>query len=363
MSANNTTWTTEVTGDYTCVRFYVSTVSFSVLLFFNLIINSTIVRVEWLRSHARFVLLFHLLVSALVYLGMSSVFYYQIYLDARPGRSACLAMITILISSASNILLTLTAMALDRYCAVCHPMRYTSTCTAGHWPWMLGVLTWLVALVIPLSLLLNPDSTTTGDDYHGECGREQLKQGELQKVLFIGLCTLLILYSYVRILVEGRRLGVLNRRNRAGCRTIALHCSQLGVYILPNFVNFVLTMLNKRGLIQPATKELSAVVIFAFFSLAQCVAPVIYGLRKEELLEQLGHRFPCCSRYLKSALGWTVHVNWTHTQHKTRERTLTGQTIISLEVPQVPEKEETMPMSVTSSSHDLHPCHGNADNA
>nr|XP_046235906.1 odorant receptor 131-2 [Scatophagus argus] len=362
MSTNNTTGSTEMR--YTRTRFYVSTVSFSVLLLFNIIINSTILRVEHLRSHARFVLVFHLLLSALVYLGMSSVFHYQIHLNAQPGRSTCLAMITILISSGSNILLTLTVMALDRYCAVCHPMRYTSRCTAACWPWLLGVLTWLVALVIPLSLLAQPYSQTT--DYNGKCGPEQLRKGELQKVLFIGLCTLLILYSYVRILLESRRLGVLNRRNRAGCRTIALHGSQLAVFILPNFVNFVLTMLYKRELILQETKELSAVVIFAFFSLAQCVAPVVYGLRKEELLEQLSHRFPCCSRYLKTVLGWTVRVNWTHAHQRTRERTLTAQTIISLEVAQVQEdeeEEETRPVPVMSSSHDLDSCQSDTDAA
>ncbi|XP_017281709.1 olfactory receptor 52B2 [Kryptolebias marmoratus] len=341
MPPNNTT----EPAQYTCARFYVSTVSFSVLLVFNLLINWTIVREGRLRRHARFVLVFHLLVSALVYLGTSSVFYYQIHLSARPARPACLAMIAVLISSAANILLTLTAMALDRFCAVCHPLRYTSVCTAGYWPWLLGVFTWLLALAIPLSLLHKPDP-----DYDQECDRNQLNKGKLQKVIFIGVCTVLILYSYARILLEGRRLGVLNRRNRAGCRTIALHGTQLAVYLLPNFVNYVLTILFSRGLIQRETKELAAVVTFAFFSVAQCIAPVVYGLRKEELLEQLNRRFPCCSRYLKAALGWTVRANWPDTQTGGRERSMTLQTTVSFEPPH--EDEERGPLSVTSFSQD-----------
>lgn len=48
-----------------------------------------------------------------------------------------------------------------------------------------------------------------------------------------------------------------------------------------------------------------------------------------------------------------------------RERTMTAQTIISLEVSQVPEvpQEETQPVAVRSFSHDQSSCQGNAEDA
>lgn len=312
-------------NQYLHIRVWAAGVSLIILAFFNLIINWTIVREERLRSHARFVLVFHLLFSALVYFAVCFSFYLQNYLKAATTETICKVLIRGLMTSGSNIILTITAMALDRYFAICYPLHYSKVCFKP-WPWLIGIFTWGLASIIPLTLSPKIENSTV------PCGRKALQGGEMHKIVLISICTVLIVYSYVRILYEGRRLGVLNRRNRAACRTIALHGTQLAVFILPNFILFLLHVINTKWL--SSMKELFAVISFAFFSLAQCIAPIVYGLRKEELLEHLNHRFPCLSGRVKRILEWTVNITHPQRRRQQRERRMTSETLLSREISQ-----------------------------
>ncbi|XP_055486708.1 olfactory receptor 10G2 [Leucoraja erinacea] len=297
-------------GERLLVRLLSSLTSFALLCFFSAAIGGAVLSADRLRSQTRFVLLLHLLLSALLYFGLSSGFYLvQLSGAAVPG-GGCQALLLMLMVCGSCILLTLTLMAVDRYLAVCYPLRYSSMCP-GHRARYICPFLWLLSSILPLVLVSQQQPPISLSSVSGHCSTScQLRSGhqlrQSCKFALIGACTLLILFSYLKILAESRRIGTLTRHNRRARSTILMHGAQLAVYIIPAFITFLLQRLAQAGRLQQCTKVRFEGVNYAFFSLAQCISPVIYGLRKDELRHLLSHKFPCYPRHYKPALRWTV---------------------------------------------------------
>ncbi|XP_078283829.1 putative G-protein coupled receptor 148 [Rhinoraja longicauda] len=278
------------------VRLLSSLASFTLLLFFSCVIGVAVLSAARLRSQTRFVLLLQLHLSALLYFGLSSCFYLVQVSGAEVQGAGCLALLLSLMVSGSCILLTLTLMALDRYLAVCHPLRYSALSAARRARYLCPLL-WLLSSILPLVLVTHQSPSTLSSPPCSLRSGHQL--GQTCKFALIGACTLLILFSYTKIFA-------LTRRSRRARSTILMHGAQLAVYIVPAFITFLLQRLAQAHRLQHCTKARFEAANYAFFSLAQCISPVIYGLRKDELRDLLSHTFPCYPRHYKPALRWTV---------------------------------------------------------
>ncbi|MEQ2194499.1 hypothetical protein XENOCAPTIV_030169, partial [Xenoophorus captivus] len=84
-------------------------------------------------------------------------------------------------------------------------------------------------------------------------------------------------------------------------------------------------------------------------------------LNVDNLLLSLNHQAMWSQPQDSWLLGLSVCCNTARWSVARWERTLTAQTIISLEVPQEDREEETGPLPVTSFSHDSRSCEGITD--
>uniref|UniRef100_A0A1B8Y4A6 G-protein coupled receptors family 1 profile domain-containing protein n=1 Tax=Xenopus tropicalis TaxID=8364 RepID=A0A1B8Y4A6_XENTR len=219
------------------------------------------------RESARYVLFAHILVNDLLYL---SVGFYLLVITL----ASCTFWVT-----PYNLAL----MSLERYVAICHPLRHTEICS-GHRLTMAIALMWTLGLTpnvadfITFSLSANKRYFSL----HVICSRESLTVNPTQNtirsnvlVITVSLVALIILYTYIKVMLVARKVGSGTSSAIKAGKTVLLH----GVQLLLSLMSLI------TSYIEANVKEyvvLLAISNFLFFMcLPRFLGPLIYGLRDE----------------------------------------------------------------------------------
>ncbi|XP_072312809.1 olfactory receptor 11A1-like [Eucyclogobius newberryi] len=259
---------------------YVTTVGSSLLLIVVIAVDRTL-------HQPMFLLLLSLMVNQLV--GSAAIFPFlllQMLQDEHSiSHTFCFVQIFFLFSYGNVQILTLAAMAYDRFVAICFPLQYHNRLSSqkalkmvtGIWIFVLLEVGFMISLSAPLSLCGNQIHKVYCDNYSVvklACGNTSMNNvyGLLYTCLVLLFVPALIIYSYARIIRVC--LNGCKRTRHKALSTCAPHVASLLNVSLACFCELVTTRFDARSVPSGARVFMS----LYFLTCPPLFDPLVYGL-------------------------------------------------------------------------------------
>lgn len=287
----------------------VTTVPCCIFLYINGTMLFTLRTKTVFQETCRYILLFHLLFGDTVQMGMSQVLYVLAACRTKLAYPLCgvLTMITRLTSEISP--LTLLVMSLERYIAVCHPLRHATVVTrrttqvAVVGIWALSSLNVFVQVVLLLEFPFEELESLQMKDF---CSNVALFLGPMSDIfekaitctMFV-LASLAIVCSYIGVMIAARTASTNKTSFEKARNTLLLHLVQLALTLSSTLYTPMLVGLSKitTRLIVVRVQNFLYLFVIIF---PRCLSALIYGIRDKNMKSALTQNLCRCCLLLLS---------------------------------------------------------------
>ncbi|XP_015241871.1 PREDICTED: putative gustatory receptor clone PTE01 [Cyprinodon variegatus] len=274
--------------------FLFATLNYMIILFCNLTIILTIVLNKSLHQPMHLFLV-NLPINDLI--GSSALFpqlIKEILTNSRKIQfSACIFQAFFIHIYAAGSVFILTAMAYDRYIAICHPLRYNTVMTNAH---IMKIITLVwsscVVLIAVLFILLLRLRRCRSEIRHSYCDNPSLltlvcEDTTINNIygLFISAVTQLIsnglvFYTYIRILIACFR----SRQSDTKAKALQTCATHLFVFLMFECLGLFTIISYRLQDISPHLRRFMGVSTLIF---PPTLNPIIYGLKTKEIREKV----------------------------------------------------------------------------
>uniref|UniRef100_A0A3B3WC93 G-protein coupled receptors family 1 profile domain-containing protein n=2 Tax=Poecilia mexicana TaxID=48701 RepID=A0A3B3WC93_9TELE len=283
-----------------------STVPSFVFLYINGTILFTLRSKPVFRDTCRYILLYNLLLADTVQLAQSQMQFLLSVCRVKLAYSLCtvLSMLANLTTGISP--LTLVVMPLERYVAVCYPLRHSSIITVRNTTVVI-IAIWAVSSLNNLTRVLFLEfSLEKMESWEVEdvCSNFALVLGAVTAeydraytcVVFVsaGVATT---FSYVSVIIAARSASTDKALAHKARNTLLLHLVQLGLSLSSTINNPLIVALSKV-LTRVAFLWVQSVFYVCFIIFPRCLSSLIYGLRDQTIRPALLY-YLCCRMKVK----------------------------------------------------------------
>ncbi|XP_051965894.1 odorant receptor 129-1 [Xyrauchen texanus] len=272
---------------------------FIAFLFFILLMLYTFASHRQFFDSSRYILYTYMLINdtlqllssvTLFLLAMGSVQFAIVY---------CAPLLFVSTATFLNTPLILSTMSLERYVAIFYPLQRPAI-WRPEWIWVIILSLWAISCILPtvdfILMRLKP-----GVDVQSTpvlCKTTLLNASPIQALfkislngIFFALVAVTILFTYMRILLETRRMRQDRVSVRRALHTVLLHGLQLLLSMMAFTQPVAELFLVQRVILSQA--DMSFIYYFCFILLPRFLSPLIYGLRDENLRSYMKKALPC----------------------------------------------------------------------
>ncbi|XP_051250715.1 odorant receptor 131-2-like [Dicentrarchus labrax] len=281
-----------------------------VFLFINGTMLFTLRSKSVFRETSRYILLYNLLYGDTVLLALSQLLYILAACRIMPTYPEC--GVLVMLSSLTNQIspLTLVVMCLERYVAVCYPLRHGSIVTIRNTAvaiivvWTFSSLNVLIRVVLLLDFPFSDLESLQMTDVCSDIAMFLSPMSDIYDKAYTGFvftsAGVAVIFSYISVMIAARSASTDKASALKARNTLLLHLVQLGLTLLSTLHASIVVSLSKtlQRLIIVRIKSFFYVFIYI---LPRCLSSLIYGLRDQTIRPVLMYHL-CCRLKLSRAV-------------------------------------------------------------
>ncbi|XP_063058234.1 odorant receptor 131-2-like [Engraulis encrasicolus] len=269
-------------------KFSVMLLVSSVFVYVNSVMFVALLSKPVFRETPRYILFTHMLCNDSIMIVFTVLISVVSYGHRRPTKATCSLVMILTTSTATNAPLNLGVMSLERYTAICFPLRHSQLATTRR-TYVAIVGIWFFGLLNPVadsvySSIVDPEFFLQ----RVKCGHErmfrtapwQTSLSHSVSGLYYVTVTLVILFSYINVVRVARSASSNDKSTGKAHRTLLLHLVQLvlclNTLLYSHTISFMAAFLS-----QEVYSDVRYGIYLLAILLPRCLSPLIYGMRDE----------------------------------------------------------------------------------
>ncbi|XP_053702433.1 odorant receptor 131-2-like [Synchiropus splendidus] len=263
-----------------------------VLLTINAIILFTLRSNQAFRETSRYVLLTNLLVADSLYLLISQVLYILANSRVVLSYPVCGTLILYAMLTESVFPLTLAVMSIERYVAVCFPLRHSSivtmrsTAAAIALVWAFSCVNVLIRVALmcqfPFEELDSLDMNAICDIFVVVLTPVAAEYDQVYNIFVLSSAGIIIIFSFIAVVITARTASSDRNSARKAQRTLLLHMIQLVLGLSPR-ISLPVSVVLFQVMSWINYVRLMNVTYVLIMLLPRGLSPLIYGLRDQAI--------------------------------------------------------------------------------